>query len=369
MDSPWYKRPSSLPLGIFLTALVIIIVGGSIRVLDAGESCPDWPRCFGQWTFDVSEEEQGIWYEENPDEIDSRGAEYRYTTLEIFVEWFHRLIASLISIPVLANFLLIRRKREIYGDHLVKVSFFTGILLIIQGIAGYTTVKFDNEDWTVALHLTLALSFLSILLWQWMLMRKKEGAKWSMLSVPANFVASEFKRFVSLTSAILLLLILGSWVASTAGGNYNQACSVGFPDGWPKCQGNWLPSFDGAGILVQMIHRFGAGIVGIALILGGMKIREKTREYDAPIGYSRCFDIATGFWLANIFVGGLYIVFAKTGDFPEGLSLVHLTIGIAGFLSAAIATMLLRISSYSDEQQVNESIIDVKIVEGSGEDE
>ena len=56
------------------------------------------------------------------------------------------------------------------------------------------------------------------------------------------------------------------------------------------------------------------------------------------------------------------------GDFPEGLSLVHLTIGIAGFLSAAIATMLLRISSY-DEEQVSESVIDVIIVEGGGEDE
>ena len=42
--------------------------------------------------------------------------------------------------------------------------------------------------------------------------------------------------------------------------------------------------------------------------------------------------------MLNILVGGMYIVFANNGDFPEGLSLLHLSIGIACFLSAAIGT-------------------------------
>ena len=139
-------------------AMVVIVVGGTIRIYDAGESCPDWPQCFGTWGFDVSEEDQGKWYN-STEEYDSRGPDHRYTTFEIFVEWVHRLIASLLAIPVLANFLIIYRKREIYGNDLVKVSFATGILLTIQGIAGAVTVRFDNADWTVALHLTLASIF------------------------------------------------------------------------------------------------------------------------------------------------------------------------------------------------------------------
>ena len=42
-----------------------------------------------------------------------------------------------------------------------------------------------------------------------------------------------------------------------------------------KCQGDLLPSLDGAGIIVQMVHRLGAGLVGIALIVGTMKLKEK----------------------------------------------------------------------------------------------
>ncbi|MDP6869174.1 MAG: COX15/CtaA family protein [Candidatus Poseidoniaceae archaeon] len=350
MEERWYRRPSSLPLVIAVMALVIVVIGGTIRVLDAGESCPDWPQCFGTWSFDVSESEQTEWYESNPDEYDSRGADYRYTALEIFVEWAHRLLASIMAIPVLANFLLIRKHREKYGDNLVNISFATGILLIVQGIAGAVTVNYDNADWTVALHLVLALSFVSILIWQFLSMSKIEGSKCKLFKIPKQFVKTELNRSVILTSAILILLVLGSWVASTAGGNYNQGCSIGFPNGWPKCQGEWLPSFDGPGILFQMLHRFGAGIVGFALIMGTMKLREKAHETGTEMGLIRCFDFATGFWLLNVFVGGLYIVLAKYGDFPESLSLLHLVLGVASFLSAIIGVMLLMVASEEDSE-------------------
>ena len=51
---------------------MVIAMGGMIRIYDAGESCPDWPTCFGTFGFDISEEEQGEWWDENPDEADSR---------------------------------------------------------------------------------------------------------------------------------------------------------------------------------------------------------------------------------------------------------------------------------------------------------
>ncbi len=330
-----------MPLAVAIMAMLIVVIGGTIRIYDAGESCPDWPQCFGTWGFDVSVEDQGEWYDETG-EYDSRGEDHRYATFEIFVEWAHRLLASLMAIPVLANFLIIWKRKDFYGDSLVKVSFFTGILLAIQGIAGAITVKYDNADWSVALHLGLASAFLYILLWQYFNMRKIEGKKWPMFSAPSEFKESEFKRLLILTAAIFLLLIMGAWVSSSANGN--QGCSVGFPDGWPKCQGDFLPSLDGSGILVQMIHRLGAGIVGIALILGGMKTREKTLETGAHYGYSRCFDYATGLWLLNVLVGGMYVVFAKMGEFPEKLSLLHLVIGVASFLSASIGLMLLQLS-------------------------
>ena len=79
MESKWFRRPSTLPLAIAIMAMMIIVVGGTIRIYDAGESCPDWPQCFGTWGFDVSQEDQGIWYDET-EEYDSRGPDHRYTT-------------------------------------------------------------------------------------------------------------------------------------------------------------------------------------------------------------------------------------------------------------------------------------------------
>ena len=81
-----------------------------------------------------------------------------------------------------------------------------------------------------------------------------------------------------------------------------------------------------------MVHRIGAGVVGLALIFGVMKFKENAREQGVHAAYSKCLDTAGAFWLANVFVGGLYVVYAKMGDFPEGLSLLHLVFGCCKFL-------------------------------------
>ena len=100
-----------------------------------------------------------------------------------------------------------------------------------------------------------------------------------------------------------------------------------------------------------MVHRLGAGVVGIALILGGMRFREKSHELGANLGYSRCIDLATGFWLLNAVVGGMYVVFAEMGDFPEGLSLLHLLMGVVGFLSISVGLILLQLSEEGVEDE------------------
>ena len=58
----------------------------------------------------------------------------------------------------------------------------------------------------------------------------------------------------------------------------------------------------------------------------------------------RFAEITTGVWLLNVMVGGSYIVFAKVGDFPEWLSLLHLVVGVAAFLSAVVLMFAMRFS-------------------------
>ena len=142
-------------LTVFLIGVTILViaVGGLIRINDAGESCPDWPKCFGTWGFDISEQEQGQWYEENPEEVDSRGAGHRYSKFQIFTEWLHRFLAGAILGPlVIANWWLIRSDDTV-GSEAVMASNFSVALIIWQGAIGWLTVRMDNEHWSVALHL------------------------------------------------------------------------------------------------------------------------------------------------------------------------------------------------------------------------
>ena len=333
-----------LPLVLIAMAASIIVVGGTIRIHDAGESCPDWPQCFGTWGFMVDESEQAAYWEANPDQIDSRGADHRYTIFEIFVEWFHRMLVGIIAIPILINAVVAHRLKSEYGNGLRNLAAVSGVLLVVQAIAGAVTVFFDNADWTVAMHLSLASIFISLLVWQYIAMRVKEGATWNFLNTSKSFLLRQKKRLINITASVFILLILGAWVSSTSGGQYNQACSIGFPTGWPKCQGSVLPSIDGPGVLVQMVHRFGAGIVGLVLILTSAKIRTDVRNYGEGTGFSTATNVVTGFWMLNVLVGGMYIVLADPQEFPEFISLLHLVFGVTSFIAAAVTLMMLRLA-------------------------
>ena len=65
-------NPRKTTVALIIITVVVIAMGGTIRIYDAGESCPDWPTCFGTFGFDISEEEQGEWWEENPEEEEER---------------------------------------------------------------------------------------------------------------------------------------------------------------------------------------------------------------------------------------------------------------------------------------------------------
>ena len=326
-------------------SLCIVIAGGTIRINDAGESCPDWPQCFGTWGFDISPDEQGAYWAENPDEIDTRGADHRYTTFEIFSEWFHRLLVGIIAIPVLFNALLARRMIDTYGSTVYRSTLLSGVLLIAQALVGALTVSMDNVDWSVALHLSLASIFTSTFLFQYFAMRKAEGSKFEAFTLNSEFVSANKKRVDAMMGAVFTLMILGAWVSSTAGGQYNQGCSVGFPNGWPKCNGTLLPSFDGPGVLVQMIHRFGAVLVGLVLVSGSARIRSDAQAKEVTPLIGRITDFTAGLWILNVLVGGSYIVLAEMENFPEWVSLLHLMFGISCFLVAISASFLMRLST------------------------
>jgi heme A synthase len=91
-----------------------------------------------------------------------------------------------------------------------------------------------------------------------------------------------------------------------------------------------------------MIHRFGALVVGLILVLNLSNMRMDAYETKGNQALLRSAEITTGLWVLNVIVGGSYIVFAKVGDFPEWLSLLHLVVGVTAFLSAVYSTFCVR---------------------------
>ena len=340
MDETGDERQVLLPLIIAAIALLITIVGGTIRIHDAGESCPDWPTCFGSWGFDSSHEQQESWWLENPDEIDSRGAQHRYSTFEIFIEWFHRLLVGIIAIPILLNLFITNKNRSQVGEKVRRLAIFSAILLLLQAAAGYVTVKFDNADWTVALHLVLAVTFISVLLWQWLSWKRVIEPQLGVFSLSSVQAESMKKPVGIMMIAVLILLILGAWVSSTAGGDYNQACGVG-NEAWPLCQGEVVPDVSQTPILVQMVHRVAVLVVGGLLFWGSKRVGREFAGKSGALGIS--ITSAFYLWATNLFVGGLYL-FTATDGFAEWLSLLHLVLAVATFIAIAVSAMLVEIA-------------------------
>ena len=227
---------------------------------------------------------------------------------------------------------------------MVGIAFAGGILLILQAIAGYATVKFDNADWSVALHLVLAVCWISIFIWQWLLWRARSGNKDNINDISVEFALKSIPLLRQLAGAVLLLLVLGAWVASTAGGDYNSGCSTGFSSGWPKCIDMWFPPFANMGIIVQMFHRIGALVIGGTLMWGAVRLREKVREYGTGDVLARFVEAGTGLWLLNVMIGGVYIITAGADGFIEILSLLHLIFGVGSFLAVMTALLICRVA-------------------------
>lgn len=125
---------------IAIATLALMAVGSATRVMNAGLACPDWPLCYGQLVPS------------------------QQMNLQVFLEWFHRLDASLIGLSTIWLVgLSVWYRRQIPG-WLPAATLFALSLIVFQGVLGGLTVtqllRFD----IVTAHLGTALLFFATLL-------------------------------------------------------------------------------------------------------------------------------------------------------------------------------------------------------------
>ena len=326
-----WKYSKGLTACLIGLTVVVIGLGGLIRIYDAGESCPDWPLCFGTIGFDISEEEQEAWYIENPDEVDSRGSGHRYTTFQIFTEWFHRILAGLVLGPlVILNWFMLRG-----GEERVKfASTLTVVLIVWQGAVGWLTVEMDNLHWSVAIHLSSALAFTMSMFWLWLTLTRMEDGVPEWLRFDYSISRKWKVRVGFLSLGAFVSIFSGTFVSTTPGANFG--CGVdGLPDSWPLCNGKIVDSVEDIIAQSQIIHRWFVGLMLIALIFASYSI---SNEQSGNKILRNWIWGSTFLFFVNTSIGAIYVL---SWDLEEGffefLSLVHLMMASLTFVTMAVS--------------------------------
>lgn len=134
------ERIRRLVWKLCIATLLLMAIGSATRVMNAGLACPDWPLCYGELV------------------------PMAQMNLQVFLEWFHRLDASLIGFGAIALMGLSWWHRQELPGWLPWASTFALGLIVFQGVLGGLTVtqllRFD----IVTAHLGTALLYFMTLL-------------------------------------------------------------------------------------------------------------------------------------------------------------------------------------------------------------
>jgi len=202
-----------------ISVLFLIALGGSVRAMNAGLACPDWPLCFGDIIPDY-----------HP---------------QVYFEFIHRVVAGLVALATVGLSIMLFKSREAprSAKWVAAISLF---LLLTQIVFGGLTVLWQLQANVVAAHLSLGIGFFVSLIWIWFRL-DFELAPRAARQLTAPRYLSGMSLFV--LAVVTLQVLLGGLVAS----NYAaQVCS-----GFPKCNGEWIPTFSGA-VGLHVLHRFNA---------------------------------------------------------------------------------------------------------------
>lgn len=324
-------------------ALGVIVFGAFVRLSNAGLSCPDWPTCYGR----------AAWPTAASDAADHAATAIR--AVEPHKAWreqFHRMIAGVLGVLVLALALLTARKRRLgmaqvaaaaglvalsiplymHGQHgaaLLLASAGEAILLqaalrwsnvdharagaltlmviVLQALLGMWTVTWLLKPIVVMAHLLGGLLTFSLLAW----------IAWRSTGVPIRLADAVTVRRLVIGAVIVLgvQIALGGWTSA----NYAAlACGNDFP----TCNRQWWPASDfreafvlwrGIGVdyeggvldgralvAVQLAHRMTAVVVFVYLLgLAGKLLRTPgMRGWATLLGALTLAQVALG--IANV---------------------------------------------------------------------
>ena len=260
----------------------LVSLGGTVRVKNAGLSCPDWPLCYGRV--------------------------FAFPDIGALLEEAHRYTASIVSalivVLVICALIWARKERQVLTPALIAP-----VLLVVQIVLGGLTVLWKLPPTIIAAHLGTALAIFATVI---------TIAVMSGQPAPSQEHPDKTRKFVllAMTNALFVygLMLSGSYVV---GSGASLACP-----GWPLCgmPPAWAVTYHLADI--NVLHRYIAFFVGLVLIwtLVSAWRRRKVAPGQAWIG------LAAGIlFVVQAAVGGLIVLLRR----PDLIAVLHLALATA----------------------------------------
>ncbi len=295
-----------LAIATFSTTLLLILLGGIVRLSDSGLGCgpggsglKGWPLCGGR-VLPI---------------LDTN----------LLVEYSHRALASLVGVLILTLvWFAWRRHRE--DVTVVRLTTTAAALVIGEGVLGGLTVEYDLSPLLVATHLGISMFILAALL----------GVVFASGARPAAApVSLATRRLAAIASSLTwCTVVAGGYVAGTqkygsanlhAGGGAHMACGKEFP----TCNGSILPFGDSSAVNTLLVHQSLMYLTVIAVIwLAVSVLRGPAGAENRLFGPRMLAESALAVLLLQVLLGAMNLWFGE----QRLLILAHLMLGTALWL-------------------------------------
>lgn len=284
-----------LALVTTMTMFFLIIVGSVVRTTGSGLACPDWPLCHGQLIPPLQ--------------------------FNVLVEWFHRLLALIVSIMLALTVGWVLARGAVRA-RLGGLALLAVLLLGAQILLGALTVWKLLNPAIVGSHLAVAL-----LLFTTMLLLTLAADGEARRAAPDWDAAEVTPRPPGLLPLFAIAACTTYAQAVLGGAVSTNHAGLVCPD-WPTCNGAWFPPLEGL-IGLQMAHRWGAYLL-IAVML---VLYVRTRGV-ADAGVRAAAQMTLSLTLAQAVLGVSNVLLGT----PVWLSAAHLATATAILALAVVGT-------------------------------
>ncbi|RMG75003.1 MAG: heme A synthase [Bacteroidetes bacterium] len=250
--------------------IVLILVGGLVRMTGSGMGCPDWPKCFGQWVPPTDVSELPVDYKTR---FQVAGKEISdFDAFKTWVEYLNRLVGVLIGFfTLLTAALSLRLRREM--PKVTALSVAALFAVIVQGGIGAVVVRTNLHTGMITLHMIIALGINALLIWALLLSYRPLLGPVRGKSLPRKLKALAWAG----VGVMLVQIVLGTQVregvdevAKAMGEAERASWLAGLGTGYDLHSLFYYVVALMVGLLVWQIRPWLDKIPGTSLLLGGL---------------------------------------------------------------------------------------------------